>query len=85
LNPKATLFFFALFTQVINPATSKTIQALYGLEMSLMTFAWFALVAVILSHEAIRSRFISVQHWVEKFFGVILIAFRIKVALSASK
>jgi RhtB (resistance to homoserine/threonine) family protein len=85
LNPKATLFFFALFTQVINPSTPKAIQVLYGLEMSVMTFAWFALVAVILSHNLIRSRFVSVQHWLERTFGLILIALGVKVALSSSK
>lgn len=84
LNPKATLFFFALFTQVIDPHTPKTIQALYGLEMSVMTFVWFALVALILSHNLIRKRFVSVQHYLERSFGVILIALGIKVALSSS-
>jgi len=85
LNPKATLFFFALFTQVINPHTPKTIQVLYGLEMSAMTFAWFALVALFLSHRLIRARFASVQHYMERFFGAILIALGIKVALSSAK
>ena len=85
LNPKATLFFFALFTQVINPHTPKAIQVLYGLEMSVMTFVWFALVAAILSHNLIRSRFASVQHYLERTFGVILIALGVKVALSSSK
>ena len=85
LNPKATLFFFALFTQVIKPSTPKVIQVLYGLEMSVMTFAWFALVAAILSHNLIRARFSSVQHWLERTFGVILIALGVKVALSSSK
>lgn len=85
LNPKATLFFFALFTQVINPHTPKAIQVLYGLEMSAMTFVWFALVAAIMSHERIKARFVSVQHYVERAFGAILIALGIKVALSSSK
>lgn len=85
LNPKATLFFFALFTQVINPSTPKFIQVFYGLEMSAMTFAWFAFVAITLSHNLIRKRFISVQHYLERTFGVILIALGIKVALSSSK
>lgn len=50
LNPKATLFFFALFTQVIDPRTPKAVQVLYGLEMALAAFVWFALVAALLSH-----------------------------------
>lgn len=85
LNPKATLFFFALFTQVINPSTPKVIQIFYGLEMSMMTFLWFAFVAITLSHNLIRKRFISVQHYLERTFGVILIALGIKVALSSSR
>ncbi len=85
LNPKATLFFFALFTQVINPSTPKVIQIFYGLEMSTMTFLWFAFVAITLSHNLIRKRFISVQHYLERTFGVILIALGIKVALSSSR
>lgn len=82
LNPKATLFFFALFTQVIDPHTPKLVQAIYGFEMSLMTFVWFALVATALSHSYVRGGFASVQHYVERTFGLILIALGIKVALS---
>lgn len=85
LNPKATLFFFALFTQVINAHTPKTIQVLYGLEMSIATFLWFAFVATILSHNIIRKKFASIQHYLERFFGIVLIALGIKVALSSSK
>lgn len=85
LNPKATLFFFALFTQVVRLETPKAIQALYGLEMSIMTFLWFGFVALALSHPAIKGRFVSVGHRLEQAFGVILIAFGVKVALSSSK
>jgi len=53
--------------------------------MSMMTFAWFAFVAIILSHNLIRARFALVQHYLERTFGVILIALGIKVALSSSK
>ena len=85
LNPKASLFFFALFTQVIDPHTPKAIQLLYGLEMALMTFAWFAFVAIVFSHKLIKAGFTSVQHHLERVFGVILIALGVKVALSTPK
>jgi RhtB (resistance to homoserine/threonine) family protein len=84
-NPKVTMFFFALFTQVINPQTPLSVQILYGLEMSVMTFIWFATVAVILSNQHIKKRFHSIHYHLEKVFGVILIALGIKVALSSSK
>jgi len=85
LNPKVTLFFLALFTQVINPETPLLIQVLYGLEMSVMTFCWFAFLSTILSHRIIKNKFSSGQHYLEKTFGAILIALGIKVALSGSK
>lgn len=83
LNPKVTLFFFALFTQVIQSDTPKYIQALYGLEMSLMTFIWFACISFLLSHRRVKSRFARIHFYLEKVFGVVLIAFGVKVALSS--
>lgn len=35
LNPKATLFFLALFTQVIQPSTPLVIQAAYGITVAI--------------------------------------------------
>ncbi len=85
LNPKVTLLFLGLFTQVINPDTPIAIQLLYGLEMVLMTFVWFSLVASILSYRMIKAKFAALHHHIEKVFGVILIALGIKIALSSSK
>lgn len=81
-NPKVTLFFLALFTQVIHQNTPLLIKLLYGLEMSLATFIWFTLVSLLLSHSKVKSRFNKIQHYIEKTTGAILIALGIKVALS---
>lgn len=85
LNPKATLFFLSLFTQVISSATPKPIQLGYGLEMCLATMAWFSFLATVLSHPRLQARIRGVQHRVEQAFGVILIGLGIKVALSTRK
>ncbi len=85
LNPKVTLFFLALFTQVISPMTPKAIQLVYGLEMSAMTFVWFGIVATALSHGMTKNRFLRIQRRLEQVFGVLLIAFGVKVALSSSR
>lgn len=85
LNPKVTLFFLGLFTQVIRPGTPLWLQVLYGLEMSAMTFIWFAFVASILSHSIIRRRFVSVQHIVERCCGGLLIALGLRVAFERSR
>jgi len=84
-NPKATLFFLALFTQVIYPQTPIYIKLCYGLEMSAMTFVWFAFVALVLSHNQIKRRFTSIQHYVERVTGAALIGLGLKVALSKAR
>jgi len=82
LNPKASLFFLSLFTQVIDPHTPIVIQMLFGVEMMTMTFVWFGSVALALSHGRIKQKFIRVQHYLEKVFGAMLIALGIKIAVS---
>ena len=85
LNPKATMFFLALFTQVINPATPIFMKVAYGIEMSIVTALWFGLVAVFMTQAPIRKKFMGVKHYIERFFGAILIGLGVKVALSTSK
>ena len=82
-NPKATLFFLSLFTVVISQSTPFWLKLSMGAEMSVVTFAWFALVAIILSHRLVKQRIDKIQHYAEKFIGVVLIVLGIKVALSA--
>ena len=82
LNPKATLFFLSLFTLVIKTSTPFWLKLLYGAEMSIVTFLWFSIVAIILSHDSVKNYFSRIQHQVERVMGVVLILFGIKVALS---
>lgn len=84
-NPKATLFFLSLFTLIISPKTPLAIKLFMGIEMSIVTSLWFMVVAYLISHHLVKNRINKVQHWAEKFIGVILITLGIKVALSTSK
>lgn len=83
LNPKATLFFLALFTQVIDPVTPSYIKLLYGIEMMIMTFVWFAVVSIIFSHKVLRAKISKAQHIVDKCTGFILILLGLKVIMSS--
>ncbi len=83
LNPKATLFFLALFTQVIDPATPLFIQLLYGIEMVVMTFAWFSFVSLVFSNTFLKTKIVRVQHYVERVTGAVLILLGVKIALSS--
>jgi RhtB (resistance to homoserine/threonine) family protein len=80
LNPKVTLFFLALFTQIIQSTTPLFIQAIYGLTMVALEFVWFALVAVVVSQPAIKNRFLSISHWIERITGAVLIALGFRLA-----
>lgn len=83
-NPKATLFFLSLFTLVIEPATPFIIKAVMGIEMAIATALWFSLIALLVSHKAIRSRITRFQHYIERFMGAVLIAFGVKLAATQS-
>lgn len=82
LNPKATLFFLALFTQVISITTPVFIKLIYGAEMMTMTFVWFSIVSYIFSHSILRSKIFRFQHIVDRITGVVLIAIGLKVITS---
>jgi RhtB (resistance to homoserine/threonine) family protein len=83
LNPKATLFILALFTQVVAPGTSLGVEIFYGVYMACATFLWFTVVASLLSLKSIHHRFERMQGGIEKVMGLVLIALGIRIALSA--
>ncbi|MBT3292701.1 LysE family transporter [Candidatus Peregrinibacteria bacterium] len=82
LNPKATLFFLALFTQVIEPSTPLLVQLGFGIYMSFQTFVWFAFLGSALSLPIIRKQISTFHHWVERVMGAVLITLGIRVALA---
>lgn len=84
LNPKATLFFLALFSQIIDPTTPLFVQLLYGIEMSAMQFIWFSSVAYMLSTQRVKAVFMRSQVYIEKTMGAVLVALGIKIALTDS-
>jgi RhtB (resistance to homoserine/threonine) family protein len=82
LNPKVTLFYLVLFTQVVEPGTPATARVVFGLSAVALSFGWYALVALLVSHGAIKDRFRAVAHWVEQATGAVLVALGIKLAFS---
>ena len=82
LNPKATLFFLSLFTVVINPHTPLSIQAGYGVYLAVATGLWFCMVAMLFSHQRVRSGFARMGHWFDRTMGVVLVALGVKLALT---
>lgn len=77
LNPKAALFFIALFPVAVSPETPRLIQAGYGLWMSLATMAWFSLVSIVFTRESMRQGYLRHGHWIDRALGVVFIAFAV--------
>lgn len=83
LNAKASLYFVGLFTQVIHPGTPLAWQGIYGIEMALLTMAWFSLVATVLARDRFQRLVHKYRRRMDQAFGAVLVALGIKVALSA--
>ena len=78
-NPKATLFFLALFTTVVSDSTPLRIQMFYGGWMCLVNAGWFVLVSLVFTSPPVRERFLRIGHWFERLMGVLLIAFSMRL------
>lgn len=73
LNPKATIFFLAIFTTIIDSHTAFSTQLLYGVWMCIVAALWFSLVSVVFSQHKIRHAFLKKGWLLDKVVGSILI------------
>lgn len=80
LNPKATLFFLALFTVIIKPGTPLWMQVGFAIEQLILAGAWFTALTIMLSHPRILNSFNKVEIYIEKSLGVLLILFGVALA-----
>lgn len=88
-NPKATLFFLAVFTTMVSAETPLSVQVLYGVWMCLANAVWFVVVGLVFSSARVRGHFLRASCWIEWAMGVLLIIFSARllwecVALLAS-
>jgi threonine/homoserine/homoserine lactone efflux protein len=82
LNPKAVVFFVALFTAVVTGPVPTGLKVALGLWIPLATFGWFAFVAVMLGNAAARRRLRSVAHWIDRAMGAVLLALGVGMLFS---
>ena len=73
LNPKATLFFLALFTAAIPAETSLMTKAFYGGYLAVATGLWFCFLSYVSNFKHIRLAYQSHGHWFDRLMGVVLI------------
>jgi len=82
LNPKATLFFLALFTQIVRPTTPMVAQAVYGATVAAVALVWFAVVAVVISQQMFKRHILAAAHWLERLTGAALIILGVRLAVA---
>ncbi len=85
LNPKAPVYFLALFTVVLSPDLPVITLVIYGVWLMILQWLWFALVATVFAHGSIRARLLSLRHWIDRAFGVAMIALGVSVLMSAKQ
>lgn len=83
LNPKAPIYFLALFTVVLSPALPALTLIVYGLWIMLLQWLWFSLVALVFAHHRVRDRVMRVRHWIDRLFGAAMIALGLRVLATA--
>lgn len=81
LNPKATLFFLALFTTIIKPQTPHVWVIIYITEMFLIITSWFFTLTLILSHRRVTRLLEKAEQYIAKTLGFFLIGFGVALAL----
>lgn len=82
LNPKATLFFLAVFTQVLQINSSISEKLLYAAIIFGLAAIWWPLLVVLIQSGPVRRGISKAQKIIDKLLGGVLIALGIKVALS---
>lgn len=81
-NPKATMFFLALFTQILDPHLGMGAKLFYGTTCIVMTMLWFSIVATVLTTPKIRAAFLRASKWVDRVCGAMFIGLGVKLALA---
>jgi threonine/homoserine/homoserine lactone efflux protein len=81
-NPKAPIYFLALFTVVLSPDLPAPTLVIYGAWIMLLQWLWFSLVALVFAHPRVRDRLLRARHWIDRAFGVAMIALGARVLAS---
>lgn len=79
-NPKAALYFLALFTTFIPPAMPPATRVLTGAVMLSITFTWYSFVAWTFSTGRIQRLYVRCAHTINGAFGLLWVGLGIRLA-----
>ena len=80
-NPKAPVYFVAIFTLVLSPDIPLWQLAIYGVWMMVLQMAWFSTVVMLLSIPAVHRRFQRFEHWIDRVLGTTMIILGLNLIL----
>ena len=80
-NPKAPVYFVAIFTLVLSPDIPLWQLAIYGVWMMILQMSWFSTVVMLLSIPAIHRRFQRFEHWIDRVLGTAMIVLGLNLIL----
>ena len=80
-NPKAPIYFVAIFTLVLSPDIPLWQLAIYGVWMMVLQMAWFSTVVMLLSIPAVHRRFQRFEHWIDRVLGTAMIVLGLNLIL----
>lgn len=79
LNPKAPVYFLSLFTVILSPEIPLPNLAIYGLWIMLLQMFWFTALTCFFTNPGIRQRVVKVGHWIDRTFGIVMLALGLQV------
>jgi RhtB (resistance to homoserine/threonine) family protein len=82
LNPKAPIYFVALFTVVLSPNLPTLHLIIYGVWMIVLQLFWFSTVVLLLSRPSVNNKFQRLGHWIDRVLGGAMILMGLKVLTS---
>ncbi len=82
LNPKAPIYFLALFTVVLQPGLPLPVLLAYGAWLMILQWLWFSLVSLLFAHRLVRDRLVAMRHWIDRAFGAAMVALGIRVLVT---
>ena len=80
-NPKAWAFYLSLFALLMNPGFPLWGKVVLNIAMFVISFAWYAIVAVLISSRRFQPVFLGLQPVIQGTLGVLLVVLGGKVLL----
>lgn len=78
-NPKNIIFYLSLFSVVLTPQTDAALSYALGVWITVLVFAWNAMIALVLARRRVRGVFARMAFYLDKAAGLLLGAMGVKL------